>query len=74
MGITVTIDETLAENARKVTGLADATAAIVQILRDVTEPKRTALQGMLDLAGINPLREDYDYKALRTGGHNDDRR
>ena len=67
MGINVTIDEKLAERARTLTGLADATAAIEQILRDVTEPKRTPLQGMLDLVGKVKLRDDYDYKAMRAG-------
>ena len=67
MGVIVTIDEKLAERARTLTGLADATAAIEQILRDVTEPKRTPLQGMLDLVGKVKLRDDYDYKAMRAG-------
>ena len=67
MGTNVTIDEKLAENARKLTGLADATAAIEKILRDVTEPKPTPLQGMLDLVGKVRLRDDYDYKSIRAG-------
>lgn len=68
MGTTITIDEHLAESARKLTGVADAAAAIEQILRDVTQTKPTPLQGMLELAGTEPLRDDYDYKALRVGG------
>ena len=71
MGVIVTIDEKLAEDARKLTGLADATAAIEQVLRDATAQKRSPLQGMLDLAGTNPLSDDYDYKALRAGGTDD---
>ena len=74
MGINVTIDEKLAEKARTLTGLADASAAIEKILRDASEQRLSPLQGMLELAGTNPLRDDYDYKALRAGGHDDDHR
>ena len=69
MGIIVTIDEKLAEKARTLIGLADASAAVEQILRDVTAKWQSPLQGMLELAGTNPLRDDYDYKALRAGGN-----
>ena len=66
MGIIVTIDEKLAEDARKLTGLADATAAIEHILREATEPKQT-VKSMFDLVGKVHIREDYDYKSMRAG-------
>ena len=45
-----------------------------QVLRRVTSRKRRPLDGMLELAGTNPIRDDYDYKALREGGSDDDHR
>ena len=74
MTINVPIDEKLLEQARAFTGLPDSRAAVEQILREATLRKRNPLTGMLELAGTNPLREDYDYKALRAGENDDDRR
>jgi Arc/MetJ family transcription regulator len=73
MGIKVLVDEKLVEEAQKLTGLSDPQAAIEQIVRRATGTK-TALQGMLELAGTNPLRDDYDYKALRAGRFDDTHR
>ena len=42
-----------------------------KVLREATTRRRTALEGIFELAGTNPLREDYDYKALRAGGLDD---
>ncbi|MFZ4805727.1 MAG: type II toxin-antitoxin system VapB family antitoxin [Hyphomicrobiaceae bacterium] len=74
MGINVVLDEALVAEAKKLTGLATETAAIEQILREATARPRSALEGMLELAGRDILRDDYDYKALRAGGGDDDHR
>jgi Arc/MetJ family transcription regulator len=70
MGINISVDEKLVEDAQKLTGLSDPQAAIEQIVRRATGTK-TPLQGMLELAGKNLIRDDYDYKALRVGGSDD---
>jgi Arc/MetJ family transcription regulator len=71
MGINVLVDDDLIEQAKALTGQTDATAAVEQVLRAATQPKKTPLQGMLELAGQNLIRDDYDYKAMRAGGNDD---
>jgi Arc/MetJ family transcription regulator len=71
MGINISVDEHLIEEAKKVTGQSDATAAVEQLLRAATQPKKSPLQGMLELAGRDLIRDDYDYKAMRVGSRDD---
>jgi len=73
MGINVVIDETLVAEAKRLTGLASDSAAIEEVLRRAATRSRP-LDGMLELSGTNPLRDDYDHKALRRGDGNDERR
>lgn len=72
MGINVVIDEALVAEARRLTGLTSDSAAIEEILRRAAA-RRRPIDGMLELAGTNPLRDDYDHKALRAGNSDDGR-
>ena len=60
--------------AQEATGEVDERAAIEHALRDyvATKQAKSPLEGMLDLAGKDLIREDYDYKALRAGEQDDD--
>lgn len=71
MDRTIEIDDELVKAAQEATGEADERAAVEKVLRQVVATRKRPLDGMLDLAGTNPLRDDYDYKALRAGGTND---
>ena len=71
MDRTIEIDDALVKAAQDATGEADERAAVEKVLRDATKTKRRPLDGMLELAGTDPLRDDYDYKALRQGGGDD---
>ena len=71
MDKTIEIDDALVRAAQDPTGETDERVAVEKVLREATTRRRTALEGMFELAGTNPLREDYDYKALRAGGLDD---
>lgn len=75
MDTTLTIDNDLVTAALAETGETDSRAAVEALLRGAILAKqatrRGPLDGMLELAGTDPLRDDYDYKALRRGGNND---
>lgn len=64
MGINILIDEKIAAEAREITGLADDSAAIEQILTRVIAGRRKH-KDLLDLAGKIDFYEGYDPKALR---------
>ena len=74
MDKTIEIDDALLKAAQDLTGETDERAAIEQALKDyvATKRRRAALEGMLELAGKIQLRDDYDYKAMRAGGGDDD--
>jgi Arc/MetJ family transcription regulator len=74
MDKTIEIADELVKAAQDATGEADERKAVEQVLREMTARKRSPLDGMLELAGKNPLRDDYDYKALRAGDGDDDHR
>jgi hypothetical protein len=70
MGVNVKVDERWVEEARKLTGLQDESAAIEAVLKrlfDNSPAARRPIDEMLDLEGSDILRPDYDYKALREG-------
>lgn len=73
MDKTIPIDDALVRAAQDATGEADERAAVEKLLREATSKKgaRRPLDAMLELAGTNPLRDDYDYKALREGRFDD---
>jgi Arc/MetJ family transcription regulator len=66
MGVNVHVDERLVEEAERVTGEHDREKLVARALRELV-CRSSPLQGMLDLAGSDILRDDYDYKALREG-------
>lgn len=66
MGINITVDEKLLAEAERVTGVQDRSELVQQALQELIRSK-SAIQGMLDLAGKVQLRDDYDYKAMRAG-------
>ena len=66
----IPIDDELVRAAQETTGEADEKAAVEKVLRNGTRHRRP-IDGMLELAGKNPLRDDYDYKALRAGRGDD---
>jgi Arc/MetJ family transcription regulator len=71
MDRTIEIDDALVKAAQDATGETDERAAVEKVLRQAVAIKKRPLDGMLDLAGTNPLRDDYDYKTLRAGGTDD---
>ena len=72
MTINVQIDEKLLAEARRLTGNVEATTVITTALEEfIARRHLRPLDGMLELAGTDPLRDDYDYKALRQGGGDD---
>ena len=73
MGINVKVDETLLAEAARLAGEADQEKLLERLLRDFIQ-QRSPLQGMIDLVGKVRLRDDYDYKALRAGDSDPDRR
>ena len=72
MGVNVTVDEKLVEEAERVTGEHDRQKLVEQALYALIK-QQNPIQGMLDLVGKVRLRDDYDYKALRTGDSDQDR-
>lgn len=74
MDRTIEIDDALVKAAQEATGESDERAAVEKVLRDAIRHRRRPLDGLLELAGTNPLRDDYDYKALREGGNDDSNR
>ena len=66
MGINVVVDEALLDQAEKLTGEHDRAKLVESALYELIK-RRSPIQGMLDLAGSDILRDDYDYKALREG-------
>jgi len=65
MGINVTIDEKLVDEAKIATGLADGQAAIEMIVRRVLNGRHKH-QALLDLAGKIQFYDGYDPRALRS--------
>ncbi len=73
----IDVPEDLIRDAMEVTGSSDEREAIQRAVREyVSEHRksRSAIRGMLELAGTNPIRDDYDYKAVRAGDCDEDRR
>lgn len=66
MGVNVQVDEKLVEEAERVTGEHDREKLVARALQELVR-RSSPLLGMLDLAGSDILRDDYDYKALREG-------
>ncbi len=64
MGINVTVDEALLDQAEKLTGEHDRAKLVEAALLELIK-RRSPIQGMLDLVGKVRLRDDYDYKAMR---------
>ncbi len=71
MGIAVTLDDKLVEEAKRLTGLDGDSAAVEQVLKAALA-ERGGSKSMFDLIGKVRLRDDYDYKALRAGDGNPD--
>ncbi len=73
MDRTIDISDDLVKAAQEATGETDERAAIERALRDYVAAKqaKTPLEGMLELAGKDLIRADYDYRALRAGGQDD---
>ena len=69
---TIEIDDALVKAAQEATGEADEKVAVEKILREAMKPKRRPLDGMLELAGKISIRDDYDYKKLRSDDHDPD--
>lgn len=65
MGINVTIDEKLVDEAKLATGLTDGQAAIEMIVRRVLTGRRKH-QALLDLAGQIQFYDGYDPRAIRS--------
>lgn len=71
----IDVPEDLIRDAMEVTGSTDEREAIQRAVREyVSEHRksRNAVRGMLELAGTNPMRADYDYKSLRAGDGDED--
>ena len=66
MGKTVEIEDILVAEVMEVTGAASEREAIERILAAYVAQHRTR-KNMFDLVGEVRLRDDYDYKAMRTG-------
>ena len=71
MGINVTVDEKLLQEAEQRLGEHDHQKLVEHALRELIE-RRNPIQGMLDLVGKVRLRDDYDYKAMRAGDSDPD--
>ena len=71
MDKSIDLSDELVKAAQELSGIADERAAVEFAVKAFVEDKqkraKSALDGMLELAGTNPLRDDYDYKALRRG-------
>jgi Arc/MetJ family transcription regulator len=65
MGINVTMDEKLVDEAKLATGLTDGQAAIEMIVRRVLNGRRKH-QELVDLAGQIHFYDGYDPRALRS--------
>ncbi len=76
MDRTLQIDDALVRAAQEATGETDERAAVEKILRESTVKKsaRRPIDAMLELAGTDLVRDDYDYKALRAGDVDADNR
>ncbi|MDX2258056.1 MAG: type II toxin-antitoxin system VapB family antitoxin [Hyphomicrobiaceae bacterium] len=72
MGVIVKIevDADLLSTAQKLLDGTDEVRVVEQALREMIR-RRSKVAALLELAGSNILREDYDYKALRAGGNGD---
>ena len=69
MGINVSVDEALLSEAERLTGEHDREKLIEKALRDLIgrqQDMQSPIKSMLDLVGKVRLRDDYDYKAMRT--------
>ena len=69
MGINVTVDEGLLSEAERLTGEHDREKLVEKALRDLIgrQPDmQPPIKSMFDLVGKIRLRDDYDYKAMRT--------
>ena len=64
MGINVTIDEKLIEQASRLVGKADRVKLVEQALSEMIR-NRGKMKALLDIAGTIEFREGYDDKALR---------
>lgn len=73
----IDVPEDLIRDAMEVTGSSDEREAIQRAVREYVSQhrkSRKAVQGMIELSGTNPLRDDYDHKSLRAGGGDEGRR
>ncbi len=69
MGINVIVDEKLLEEAERLTGEHDRQKLLEQALQELIGRQaatQTPGKSMFDLVGKVRLRDDYDYKAMRT--------
>ena len=73
MDKSIPISDDLIKEAQEATGETDERAAIEHALRGyvAARRKKTPLEGMLELAGRDMIRPDYDYKSLRAGGQDE---
>ncbi len=73
MDKTIEISDDIIREAQEATGETDERAAIERAVRSYVSTKKakTPLEGMLELAGKDLIRDDYDYKALRAGGQDE---
>jgi len=71
MSISVAVDETLVEQAKRVTGLPGASEAVEKVLKEVFAAG-SQHRSMFELVGRVKLRDDYDYKAMREGNGDPD--
>jgi Arc/MetJ family transcription regulator len=76
MDRTIEISDDLVKAAQDLTGEADEREAVETAVKAFVEAnrKKNALEGMLELAGSDVLDPNYDYKAMRRGGGDDNHR
>jgi Arc/MetJ family transcription regulator len=76
MDKTIEISDDLVKAAQDATGTSDEREAVERAVKGFVEAnrKKSALEGMLELAGSDILDPNYDYKAMRQGGGDDDHR
>lgn len=75
MDKTLSLADDVVKAAQDATGVADEREAVESAVRAfvAAKQKKTPLEGMLELVGKIHIRDDYDYKAMRSGGTDEDR-
>jgi Arc/MetJ family transcription regulator len=71
MGVNVTVDEKLVEEAKRLTGLASESAAVEQLLQRLFAG-RNKHKALLDLVGKVEFHEGYDPRSIRSSRYDAD--